>query len=163
MKLKHLALAAAVAVASSGAWADDYNYTAALTSSTAYFGVSHFADGMFTDTFTFTGGPAFAETTASLITIALAPGVQDITFTAADLNGNALTFVAAGQADAGYGAWSSLAGPTFVLTVTGMTTGNPASYSGTLNVTPVPEPGTYALMLAGLGAVGFIAKRRKSV
>jgi hypothetical protein len=118
---------------------------------------------MFTDTFTFTGGPAFAETTASLITIALAPGVQDITFTAADLNGNALTFVAAGQADAGYGAWSSLAGPTFVLTVTGMTTGNPASYSGTLNVTPVPEPGTYALMLAGLGAVGFIAKRRKSV
>lgn len=29
------------------------------------------------------------------------------------------------------------------------------------NVTAVPEPGTYAMLLAGLGALGFMAKRRK--
>ncbi|MCV2358333.1 PEP-CTERM sorting domain-containing protein [Paucibacter sp. TC2R-5] len=29
-------------------------------------------------------------------------------------------------------------------------------------VSPVPEPETYALMLAGLAAVGFVAKRRKA-
>lgn len=30
------------------------------------------------------------------------------------------------------------------------------------NVTAVPEPGTYAMLLAGLGALGFVAKRRKA-
>jgi hypothetical protein len=30
------------------------------------------------------------------------------------------------------------------------------------SVTPVPEPETYALMLAGLGVVGFMARRRKA-
>jgi PEP-CTERM motif len=29
------------------------------------------------------------------------------------------------------------------------------------NVAVVPEPGTYALLLAGLGVVGFVAKRRR--
>jgi hypothetical protein len=34
-------------------------------------------------------------------------------------------------------------------------------YSGTL-VPSIPEPETYALMLAGLGAVGFMARRRRA-
>lgn len=36
---------------------------------------------------------------------------------------------------------------------------------GTINfvpVTPVPEPETYALLLAGLGAIGFVARRRRA-
>ena len=32
-----------------------------------------------------------------------------------------------------------------------------------LNVAPVPEPQTYMLLLAGLGAVGFISRRRRSM
>jgi hypothetical protein len=30
------------------------------------------------------------------------------------------------------------------------------------NMAPIPEPETYALMLAGLGVVGFMARRRKA-
>jgi len=46
----------------------------------------------------------------------------------------------------------------------GMFSGGPESFPvynlGTA-VTPIPKPETYALMLAGLGAMGFIARRRK--
>jgi hypothetical protein len=41
----------------------------------------------------------------------------------------------------------------------------PGSYNATLSfyaeVTPVPEPETYAMMLAGLGLLGVMARRRK--
>lgn len=35
-------------------------------------------------------------------------------------------------------------------------------YNRGTNVAPIPEPETYALMLAGLGAIGFVARRRKA-
>ncbi len=35
------------------------------------------------------------------------------------------------------------------------------SLVGALNVSPVPEPETYAMLLAGLGLIGFTARRRK--
>lgn len=51
--------------------------------------------------------------------------------------------------------------------------GTPAGYSGsgahfamdnlTINVAAVPEPETYALLLAGLGIIGAAARRRKAV
>jgi hypothetical protein len=56
------------------------------------------------------------------------------------------------------------------VSITGPKLGDPAHtgpLSGTIvmiapQVTTVPEPETYALFLAGLGAVGFMARRRKS-
>ena len=37
-----------------------------------------------------------------------------------------------------------------------------ARLEGTLSISPIPEPETYAMLLAGLGLMGFIARRRKS-
>lgn len=36
------------------------------------------------------------------------------------------------------------------------------SYLGGISVAAVPEPETYAMLLAGLGLIGFSARRRKA-
>ena len=38
---------------------------------------------------------------------------------------------------------------------------NDLHLSGAAAVTPVPEPETYGVMLAGLGVLGFIARRKR--
>lgn len=49
----------------------------------------------------------------------------------------------------------------FQLTLVGTPTSAAANYSGQLAVTAVPEPTNVALLLAGLGLMGFVSKRRK--
>lgn len=52
---------------------------------------------------------------------------------------------------------------TYYLNVTGISTGSQGGlYNGAISVAAVPEPETYAMLLAGLGVMGFIARRRNN-
>ncbi len=53
-----------------------------------------------------------------------------------------------------------LTGPAY-LNITGVTSGTLGGlYSGSISVSPVPEPETYAMLLAGLGLMGAVVRRR---
>jgi hypothetical protein len=60
--------------------------------------------------------------------------------------------------------FGGLSAGNYALNVLGFATGTQGGfYAGGLiaQTAPIPEPETYALMLAGLGIVGFIARRRR--
>ena len=50
----------------------------------------------------------------------------------------------------------------YAFVVNGSVSSGTASYGGSANISAVPEPKTYAMLLAGLGLLAFTARRRKT-
>lgn len=173
MRLKILACAAMLATAALASHAEDLTPTVPLIpneaipgSFSAGFGVTHEFAGSFSDTLTISGALS-GFVSASLVTIGFLPQAN-INLTSVTLNGMPLVIVGGGMGvEVASLPLSAFSGP-LTLVVTGMAapsmlagTAIAASYAGTVNVSaPVPEPESYALLLAGLGVVGLLSRRR---
>jgi hypothetical protein len=112
----------------------------------------------FVDHFTFTVVPSNSFTVTTLLNQSLG-----VTFTSADLmDGTDTTTYATGVP---FAITSSplLAPGSYDLRVTGTLTATTGMINAAVNfnTAPIPEPETYAMMLAGLGMMGFVARRRK--
>jgi hypothetical protein len=148
--LKKFTLIAALAVSTAPAFAG--NQVLDLSSGTASFA----ATGPVLD-----GGQdtlSFVNLAAGTYDFLLSIAGQNITGMTATLNGQAATITLQGKIS--FAGLEGTSASPFNLAITGLA-GAKATYSGDLTVTPsVPEPETYAMLLAGLGAIGFMARRR---
>lgn len=151
MKFSQLAAGAAIAVASAGSFAaaGDVVFTSDPFGSSVAKNAGVSSDFSFSDLAVAPGGKYMWEvgvqTTGGM-------SLKGVTF-----NGVALGDITTPKYFHGFGTFT---GPDMVVHVTGASVAA-GSFSGTLSVTAVPEPETYALMLAGLGVIGFTAARRR--
>lgn len=136
---------------------------------TAHFGATFASGNMgntFSDQYTFSmTGENFVDTLVASIAHSALVG---LTITGYDLYDSSNALVGTGtMSNTGLvDLWTIntaglAAGDYYVQVSGGLISETGASYAGVLNITPVPEPGTYAMLLAGLGLVGVAARRSK--
>jgi hypothetical protein len=132
------------------------------------------ADGSFSGTLSNTGvgNPSFNDLfnfylptgiVNGTITSTATSAFNNIDFTSIFFNGVAFTPVSTGKYEIWELADTVVTAGNQTLTVAG-TAGSSASYVGTGSFSPsaVPEPGTWAMMIIGFGAIGVAMRRRRS-
>jgi hypothetical protein len=150
---------ASVTVACPGA--DATNPTSAIgtctftSGPTGGFTSSIFKATAFTDNFFITTG-SFGDLSFTLTNTAALSGISFSSIQLFDSANTLLGNIVTGSLPTTF---FSLAADTYKLVLTGATTG-PATYSGTIDLAPVPEPTTWAMMVAGIAAVGMTMRRR---
>lgn len=158
MKLKQVILGLAAFFASASAMATNFNvgYNVLNPSTTSFNQVQ--TAGAFTDTYTF-NYPGSGDLSASAISIGI--NAFNIDFTSVTLNGILLSISNSGSLSTAFTVTDLINQPGPATLIINGISGNLGSYGGNFNVAAVPEPETYALMMAGLGLVGFAARRKQ--
>ncbi|UIN20304.1 FxDxF family PEP-CTERM protein [Herbaspirillum frisingense] len=118
----------------------------------------------FTENFTFGQGTVF-NVSSAVISIAL-DSISGLNISSFTLSGNGVTATGHMTSSTGVQTWtlsaSNLTSGLYTLSAIGKVTGtNGGSFGGNISVAAVPENSTVAMMLAGLGLVGFAALRRR--
>lgn len=160
MKLKYI-FAALLAAASFNTMAADQSVQIFVTPPSSndnhFNGLALAGNGLLSggsDVITFTG------LAAGYYLVGVSVSGQNLTFTSqSNLNGVPGELTSAGKGR--YAFFSSAPSSSFTLSLFG-TAAAGATYSGDVTVTAVPEAETYAMMLGGLGLLGFMARRRKA-
>ena len=136
-------------------------------------GNSFAAAGAFSDHFTFTTDASAYLTDALLHTVKPEVTISSFGLYLASNNslvGNSAVEVSqtdssVAQAGSGYWRFSGVniaANTDYYVAVNGtVLSTSGTAYGGTVFITPVPEPETYAMLLGGLGIMAFLARRRK--
>lgn len=151
-------------------------YEVALTGSgaskSASFSSVLTAPGAFQDTWNFTGVSG-SFTANSVLSTLMGAARHDIDFTSITLNGQPFSLSAAALLGNSDGREMATLGDTafngsLTVVVNGVFTagvGNSSpvgTYSGTINVTAVPEPQSYAMFAAGILLLAWFSRRRQS-
>ena len=164
MNLKHLLAAAALAGSTSLSFAATPDPVLLLPVGPGTFAGSFVqpVDGLFIDTFSF-----IPDTFQGRVSVRLSSLSGPVSFFTASLNGQDFSFFPElGQVDFSFSASVNNDVP-LTLIVFGAVLdmdGNPngtGSYGGSITAA-VPEPQTYALLLAGLAAIGFAVRRKRA-
>lgn len=116
--------------------------------------------GVFTDTIDFTiGSPSVVGTGVGSSTVTI------FGTTVLDITGLTLTVFNSSNVKIGGGSdinLGTLGAGNYYAVITGTATGaGGGTYAESFKVSPVPEASTWAMMLVGLGMLGYMSKRRK--
>lgn len=164
-----LVASAFVAMASSAS-AADLERTRALvwTDATSTFN-ARYGDGTtgltFLENFTFNVGSAGSAVSSAVVSIAL-DGLSRLGIDSFTLSGNGQPYtgtqVSSGDLQTFSLRTNGLTAGLYTLSVAGTVLGTSGgSFAGNISVAPVPEASTTAMMLGGLGLIGFAAYRRR--
>ncbi|VAW45112.1 hypothetical protein MNBD_GAMMA03-2049 [hydrothermal vent metagenome] len=160
---KKAGFVASLLLASSLVSANDY-VLGDITFSTVDTDVLSPVEGAFTDNFNFSlseGNFFNALATSSIASISGFTNIslESMTGTTYDIAG---IFSVAEFTEASTGESTFLDAGSYILSISGVASAASTGYTLNTVTSPVPEPSAIALMLGGLGLVGFMAARRRN-